>query len=168
MKISEIKKQELPISGVLTSGYTAEESLDPKSNCSIVKIDDMEHGYYRVHVFMTEEQVKYNETICSKDWHNPATGKYDLSFFEANPKERYKTTLYVGEEDDFFESDAPKKMFITYNGNKTEYEGARIHKIPFFGRYGHLFVDAFDNKVKCIFTGDDDIQEIPDCVVTFE
>lgn len=126
MKIKDLLKLHLPITGKLTKGFTLEESFDPNMILNIRHIElekgwnDGDNECYKVFVTMTPEQIEYNKTVALHDWldeHSNPT----LNIFEAQKNFRgffksdgsIQDTIFVMESDDFFELESNNTKIYT-------------------------------------------------------
>lgn len=128
MKITDIKKSDLPLRVKLTEGFNLEESFDHGMIVQInnYKIDweSDEGAVYEVDVTALTNDFEHNNKVAKKDWYD-IHGNPSLNIFEAlqeNPGTKdFITSIYVMEKDDFCELVSKEKGYILEVTNaKTE------------------------------------------------
>lgn len=109
MKIKDLENL-LPVRVKLNNNFLLEDSFDVNTIVLVKSFslfpDDCGGNCYEVWVTSLKEDMEHNVRISIPDWRNPKTGKYDLTYYEANKPNSngdYDTTIFVMEEDDCFD-----------------------------------------------------------------
>lgn len=112
MKIRDLKEMKLPIKGKLSNGFNLDESLDVGMIIQInsISLDSNEifgdsGRSFKIEVCTLPEDNEYNHSVAEPTWYD-TEGKPCLTYFDVNtPNEfgQYKETLYVMENDDWFD-----------------------------------------------------------------
>ena len=113
MKLKDLKFSDFPVRVKLTDGFTLDDSFDPGMIVQLnsFMVDSNEPGYgksYQIYVTVLPEDIPYNKSVAQRNWYDK-NGKPCLDYFESMEQfykqadGSYKDSIFVMENDDFFE-----------------------------------------------------------------